>query len=203
MNSNNYEFAKSSYPQSVSEYTNYTDKQWNYLSDINSQVYSNNSGLTLVTWDLTSVYSAGGLCDVSRRQQSDRKTQDQGQKCAQRGNVESLDQGVVHPLGVIGPVHRPHTPEEIQGLLGRIVEKLRNDLDPAQGPHDGSYGKQVEREAADALGRGKALPDPNSHRLHRLCCRAAHWNTFRSQPEKNSDTMMIAMMASRIVMTKS
>ena len=65
MNSDNYEFAKSSYPQSVSEYTNYTDKQWNYLSDINSQVYSNNSGLTLVTWDLTSVYSAGGLCDIS------------------------------------------------------------------------------------------------------------------------------------------
>ena len=65
MNSDNYEFAKSSYPQSVSDYTSYSDKQWNYLSDINSQVYSTNSGLTLVTWDLTSVYSAGGLCDVS------------------------------------------------------------------------------------------------------------------------------------------
>ncbi len=42
-----------------------SDKQWNYVSDINSGVYSNNSGLTLVTWDLTSIYNAAGLSDVS------------------------------------------------------------------------------------------------------------------------------------------
>ena len=65
MNSDNYEFAKSSHPQSVSEYSSYSDKQWNYVSDINSGVYSNNSGLTLVTWDLTSIYNAAGLSDVS------------------------------------------------------------------------------------------------------------------------------------------
>ena len=39
MNSDNYEFAKSSHPQSVSQYTSYTDKQWNYVPDINSGVY--------------------------------------------------------------------------------------------------------------------------------------------------------------------
>ena len=65
MNSDNYTFAKSSHPQSVSEYTAFTDKQWNYISDINSGVYTNNSGTTLVTWDLTSIYNSAGIADVS------------------------------------------------------------------------------------------------------------------------------------------
>ena len=65
INSDSYEFAKSSHPQSVSQYTAYTDKQWNYVSDINNGVYSNNSGLTLVTWDLTSIYNSAGLSDAS------------------------------------------------------------------------------------------------------------------------------------------
>ena len=65
MNSDNYTFAKSSHPQSVSEYTAFTDKQWNYISDINSGVFTNNSGLTLVTWDLTSIYNSAGVADVS------------------------------------------------------------------------------------------------------------------------------------------
>jgi hypothetical protein len=65
MNSDTYEFAKSSHPQSVSQYTSYTDKQWNYVPDINSGVYSNNSGLTLVTWDLTSIYNSAGLSDAT------------------------------------------------------------------------------------------------------------------------------------------
>ena len=64
MNSDNYEFSKSSHPQSVSEYTAYTDKQWNNVPDINSGVYNTN-GLALVTWDLTSIYNASGLSDVS------------------------------------------------------------------------------------------------------------------------------------------
>ena len=64
MNSDNYEFAKSSHPQSVSEYSPYTDKQWNYVNDINSGIY-NTTGLSLVTWDLTSIYNAAGLSDVS------------------------------------------------------------------------------------------------------------------------------------------
>ena len=64
MNSDSYEFAKSSHPQSVGEYTAYTDKQWNYVNDINSGIYSTN-GLSLVTWDLTSIYNAAGLSDIS------------------------------------------------------------------------------------------------------------------------------------------
>ena len=65
MNSDNYEFSKSSHPQSVSQYTSYTDKQWDYVPDINNSVYSNNSGLSLVTWDLTSIYNSSGLSDAS------------------------------------------------------------------------------------------------------------------------------------------
>ena len=65
MNSDNYEFAKSSEAQSASNYTAYTDKQWNYINDINSGVYSNNSGLTLIQWDLTSIYNSAGFSDAS------------------------------------------------------------------------------------------------------------------------------------------
>ena len=38
MNSDNYEFAKSSEAQSASNYTAYTDKQWNYINDIKSNI---------------------------------------------------------------------------------------------------------------------------------------------------------------------
>lgn len=65
MNSDNYEFSKSSAPQSASSYTAYTNKQWNYINDINSGVYSNNSGLTLLQWDLTSIYNSAGFSDAS------------------------------------------------------------------------------------------------------------------------------------------
>ena len=65
MNSDNYEFAKSSVAQSVDKYSSYTDKQWNYINDINNAVYSNNSGLTQVQFDLSSLYNSGGFIDSS------------------------------------------------------------------------------------------------------------------------------------------
>lgn len=61
MNSDNYEFTKSMHPQSVDAYSAFTDKQFNYISDTNSGVYSNNSGLTQVQWDLSSIYNSGGF----------------------------------------------------------------------------------------------------------------------------------------------
>lgn len=64
MNSDNYEFSKSSQPQSVDAYSSYTDKQWNYINDINNGVYANNSGLTQVQFDLTSIYNSGGFTDA-------------------------------------------------------------------------------------------------------------------------------------------
>jgi len=65
MNSDNYQFAKSSAPQGVDLYSPFQEKQWNYLNDINSGVYSNNSGLTQVQFDLTSIYNSGQFCDTS------------------------------------------------------------------------------------------------------------------------------------------
>jgi hypothetical protein len=65
MNSDNYEFSKSSAPQSTSDYSAYTDKQWNYINDINGGVFANNSGLSLVQWDLTSIYNSAGFSDAS------------------------------------------------------------------------------------------------------------------------------------------
>lgn len=64
MNSDNYEYAKSSAPQSVSDYSAYCDKQWNSVNDINSGVY-NTSGQSLVQFDLSSIYNSNGFCDVS------------------------------------------------------------------------------------------------------------------------------------------
>lgn len=65
MNSDNYEYMKSSSPQSVSDYTSYVDKQWNYVNDSNVGIYQNNSGLTLVQWDLTSIASSEMFSDAS------------------------------------------------------------------------------------------------------------------------------------------
>lgn len=64
MNTDNFEFAKSSAPQGVEDYTPYAAKSWNYLNDINSQVY-NNSGLTQVQFDLSSLYMGNSFVDVT------------------------------------------------------------------------------------------------------------------------------------------
>jgi len=64
MNSDNYEFSKSSAPQGVGEYSPYTDKAWNSINDINSGVYTN-SGLSLVQFDLTSIYNSNGFTDTA------------------------------------------------------------------------------------------------------------------------------------------
>ena len=65
MNSDNYDFSKSSAPQSASNYSSFADKQWNFINDINGGVYPNTSGLTLVQWDLTSIYNSAGFSDAS------------------------------------------------------------------------------------------------------------------------------------------
>lgn len=65
MNSDAYTFAKSSMPQGVEEYTPYSAKSWNYVNDINSGVYSNNSGLTQVQFDMSSLYMSGGFIDTA------------------------------------------------------------------------------------------------------------------------------------------
>ena len=52
--SDNYDFAKSIMPQGVDLETPYVSKQYNFINDINSGVYSN-SGLSLVQFDLSSI----------------------------------------------------------------------------------------------------------------------------------------------------
>lgn len=61
----NYEFNKSMEPQTEGQYSPYTDKQFNsYINDINSGVYTN-SGLSLVQFDLSSIYNSGKFTDVA------------------------------------------------------------------------------------------------------------------------------------------
>ena len=63
-NTDNYIFHKSCLPQGVDEETPYVSKQWNYLNDINSGVYSN-SGLSLCQFDLSSIYNSSQLISIS------------------------------------------------------------------------------------------------------------------------------------------
>ena len=61
----NYEFNKSMEPQSEGQYSPYTDKQYNsFLNDINSGVYTNN-GLSLVQFDLSSIYNSTKFTDTA------------------------------------------------------------------------------------------------------------------------------------------
>ena len=56
----NYELAKSMFPQGVEKETPYVSKQWNFIQDINGGIYSNN-GLSLVQFDLSSIYNSTNL----------------------------------------------------------------------------------------------------------------------------------------------
>ena len=54
----NYEFAKSSRPQEMDEYSQYTDKQFdNCINDLNGGVYTNTS-LSLVQFDMGQIYNS-------------------------------------------------------------------------------------------------------------------------------------------------
>ena len=61
----NYEYNRSMDPQSANDYSPYTDKQYNsYINDINSGVYQNN-GLSLVQFDLSSIYNSTNFTDTN------------------------------------------------------------------------------------------------------------------------------------------
>ena len=64
LNTDNYNFLKASQPQGVDDYSPYVDKQFQNIGDINSGVYTNN-GLSLVTWDLTSIYNSSVFSDTA------------------------------------------------------------------------------------------------------------------------------------------
>ena len=61
----NYDYNRSMHTQSENEYSPYTDKQYNsYINDINSGVYQNN-GLSLVQFDLSSIYNSAKFTDTN------------------------------------------------------------------------------------------------------------------------------------------
>ena len=64
MASDNYLFEKSCESQSLEDNTPYKSKTFAYLNDINSGVYNNN-GLSLVQFDLSSIYNSTGFSDAS------------------------------------------------------------------------------------------------------------------------------------------
>jgi hypothetical protein len=64
MNSDNFEFEKACSPQSLEDNTPYKSKAFAYINDINSQVYNNN-GLSLVQFDLSSIYNSSQFSDAA------------------------------------------------------------------------------------------------------------------------------------------
>ena len=64
-NSDTYDFMKSSVPQSVNDYTPFTDKQWDYRQDQNQGVYATGSGMTQVSFDLNNMFDSSSFVDIS------------------------------------------------------------------------------------------------------------------------------------------
>ena len=63
--SDNYEFMQTSEAQDATDYSHYSDKQYNnYINDINNGVYTNNS-LTLVNFDLGQIYNSQKFTESS------------------------------------------------------------------------------------------------------------------------------------------
>ena len=64
MSSDNFEFEKACSPQSLEDNTPYKSKTFSYINDINSGVYNQN-GLSLVQFDLSSIYNSSGFSDAA------------------------------------------------------------------------------------------------------------------------------------------
>jgi len=64
-NCDNYEFAKSLEQQSTNSETPYSNLQYQYITDLNNGIYSN-GGLTLIQFDLSSIYNSNSLIDMNR-----------------------------------------------------------------------------------------------------------------------------------------
>ena len=64
--SDNYEFEKSHIPQGTSYETPYVSSNYNYVPDINGGVYQNGGGLSLITFDLTSIYNSQSMIDPAK-----------------------------------------------------------------------------------------------------------------------------------------
>jgi hypothetical protein len=63
MHSDNYELARSSAPQSIQDYSAFTDKQWNTKPDTSGGVYQSQNAM--VEFDLSGIYLSDAFSDVS------------------------------------------------------------------------------------------------------------------------------------------
>ena len=62
LNTDNYNFLKSTHPQGVDDYSPYVEKQFQWLGDSNQGIYNNNQ-LSLVTWDLKNIFYSSVFSD--------------------------------------------------------------------------------------------------------------------------------------------
>jgi hypothetical protein len=135
---------------------------------------------------------------IARNHERDQARHDDREQRAERCGVQGFQQRGVHDRRIPAPVDRPHPHEQVGGLLRRVVEEFRDDLDGAQRPYDRDHGHEIEAGAQDALRQREALPPARLHGFG-----AAHWNILRIQPDTISPTITTAMMASTMVSTKS
>ena len=63
MHSDNYELSRSSAPQSVKDYSAFTDKQWNTKPDTSGGVYQSQN--SLVEFDIGSLFKSDAYSDIS------------------------------------------------------------------------------------------------------------------------------------------
>lgn len=64
-NCDNYEFAKSLEAQGANLETPYSNLQFQFINDLNNGIYTN-GGLTLVQFDLSSIYNSNSMIDMNR-----------------------------------------------------------------------------------------------------------------------------------------
>lgn len=72
------------------------------------------------------------LGDVVGSHEPDREGHDQGQNRAERGDVERLDECVMHAFGVVAGIHGPHAGKQVRDLGRGVVEEFGDDF---HGPH--------------------------------------------------------------------
>ena len=63
MHSDNYELARSTAPQSIQDYSAFTDKQWSTKPDTSGGVYQSQNAM--VEFDLSGIYLSDAFSDVS------------------------------------------------------------------------------------------------------------------------------------------
>ena len=140
--------------------------------------------------------------------------------------MDRLDQRGMHALRIIGGVGRPHAGQQVDDLLGRVGEELRDHLDGADRCDDGGDDDEVDGETGEPLRRRETAPDavvgelghgvqsssgrrswraPGApwRRRNRSPIDAPSMNIARTPVASSSPSMISAMIEIRIAQTKS